>query len=86
MLSGSHPSMVYQYAFSVALALVAGALSTQDPGYATFTRIVLTLTGAFSAAFAVALLDTLTDWRDSIAVPADNRPGISSADPGGHPT
>lgn len=63
MLHGKHPSMVYQYALSVMLALVAGALSTQDPGYATFTRIVLTLGGAFSAAAAVALLDYLTNWR-----------------------
>ncbi len=63
MLHGPHPSMVYQYAYSVALALIAGALYTQDPGYATFTRIVLTLTGAFSAALAVALLDALTGWR-----------------------
>lgn len=63
MLNGPHPSMVYQYAFSVVLALVAGALSTQDPAYASFTRIVLTMAGAFSAAFAVALLDNLTRWR-----------------------
>ncbi len=68
MLSGPHPSMVYQYALSVALALIAGALSTQEPGYATFTRIILTLAGAFAAAFTVALLDALTQWRD--AVPA----------------
>ncbi|MFD2741769.1 FUSC family protein, partial [Sulfitobacter aestuarii] len=63
MLFGRHPSMVYQYAFSVTLALVAGALSTQDATYATFTRIVLTLVGAFTAACAVALLDALTNWR-----------------------
>ncbi|TDB03300.1 FUSC family protein [Halomonas marinisediminis] len=63
MLSGPHPSNVYQYAISVALSLIAGALSTQDAGYATFTRIVLTLTGAFTAAFAVALLDALTRWQ-----------------------
>ncbi len=43
MLRGPHPSMVYQYGFSVTLALVAGALSTQDPAYASFTRIALTL-------------------------------------------
>ena len=67
MLFGAQPSMVYQYAFSVTLALVAGALSTQDPGYATFTRIVLTLTGAFAAAFAVAVLDGLTQWRGGAA-------------------
>src|SRR5690554_1618284 len=63
MLYGKQPSMVYQYAFSVSLALIAGSLSTQDPGYATFTRIVLTLVGAFSAAGAVALLDGVTNWR-----------------------
>lgn len=63
MMFGKQPSMVYQYAFSVAMALIAGSLSTQDPGYATFTRIVLTLTGAFTAAGAVALLDALTNWR-----------------------
>lgn len=67
MLNGRHPSNVYQYAMSVALSLIAGALSTQDPSYATFTRIVLTLTGAFSAAFAVALLDALTGWRADAA-------------------
>lgn len=69
MLSGRHPSMVYQYGFSVMLSLVAGALSTQEAGYATFTRIVLTLGGAFTAAFAVALLDTLTDWRGGVEAP-----------------
>lgn len=63
MFDGRHPSNVYQYALSVALALIAGALSTQDAGYAVFTRIVLTLAGAFGAAFAVALLDALTGWR-----------------------
>lgn len=67
MLSGTHPSMVYQYAFSVSLALIAGALSTQDPGYAAYTRIVLTLTGALMAAFTVALLDALTEWRGAQA-------------------
>lgn len=70
MLHGTRPSMVYQYAFSVALALIAGALSTQDPSYATFTRIVLTLTGAFIAAFAVALLDALTNWRGAVVAGA----------------
>lgn len=63
MLSGSQPSNVYQYALSVALALIAGALSTQDAGYAVFTRIALTLAGAFAAAYTVALLDGLTLWR-----------------------
>ena len=63
MLRGPRPSMVYQYAFSVMLALVAGALSTQDAGYAVLTRIVLTLTGAGAAVGAVAILDGLTGWR-----------------------
>lgn len=71
MLNGRHPSMVYQYGFSVTLALVAGALSTQDPAYASFTRIVLTLAGAFTAAFLVALLDAATGWHaDPTEVPA----------------
>ncbi|WP_281825846.1 FUSC family protein [Jannaschia rubra] len=64
MLFGPRQSMVYQYAFSVVLALVAGAISTQDAAYATFTRIVLTLGGAFTAAFATALLDSASGWRD----------------------
>ena len=62
MLRGPYPSNVYQYAISVAMSLIAGALSTQDAGYAAFTRIVLTLAGAFAAAGAVALLDALTGW------------------------
>jgi len=65
MLHGPHRSMVYQYAFSVTLALVAGALSTQDPSYAAYTRIVLTLIGAFTAAFAVAGLDIITNWNET---------------------
>ncbi|MCX7568173.1 FUSC family protein [Sulfitobacter sp. F26169L] len=74
MLEGPQPSMVYQYAFSVTLSLVAGALSTQDPGYATFTRIVLTMAGAFTAAYVVALLDLLTNWRGSDAPHPANIP------------
>lgn len=70
MLRGPHPSAVYQYAISVAMSLIAGALSTQDAGYAAFTRIMLTLAGAFAAAGAVALLDALTGWRDRPVAPA----------------
>lgn len=70
MLKGPQPSNVYQYAISVAMSLIAGALSTQDAGYAAFTRIALTLAGAFAAAGAVALLDALTGWRDQLAAPA----------------
>ncbi len=62
MLSGAKPSTLYQYALSVALALIAGAVTTQDPAYASYTRIALTVAGAFSAALAVALLDALTGW------------------------
>ena len=70
MMRGRHPSMVYQYGYSVALALIAGALSTQEAGYATFTRIVLTLAGAFAAAFLVALLDALTAWQQAERISA----------------
>lgn len=75
MLTGPHPSNVYQYAMSVAFSLIAGALSTQDAGYAIFTRIVLSLGGAVAAVLAVALLDALTRWRadDAPEIPA---PGI----------
>lgn len=64
MLRGPHPSNVYQYGLSVAMSLIAGALSTQDLGYATLVRILLTLAGAFGAAFTVAILDALTGWRE----------------------
>lgn len=63
MMYGKQPSMVYQYALSVMLALVAGAVATQDAGYAAFTRVILTLAGAFAAAFTVALLDALLEWQ-----------------------
>lgn len=69
MLFGKQPSMVYQYAFSVAMGLIAGSLATQDPGYATFTRIVLTLVGALTAAGAVTLLDAATNWRGEQQAP-----------------
>lgn len=59
MMSGRHPAMVYQFALSVMVALTAGALSTQEPGYAAMTRIVLTLLGAVGAAYATALLEVL---------------------------
>lgn len=65
MFTGKQPSMVYQYAFSVTLALIAGALSTQEPSYATFTRIVLTLAGALSATLLIALLDALSGWNET---------------------
>jgi hypothetical protein len=69
-LTGRHASNVYLYGISVAMSLIAGSLSTQDAGYATLTRIVLTLVGAFAAALLVALLDALTDWRSHQLKPA----------------
>jgi|GEM_PF-745091 len=59
MLDSIRPSMVYQYAFSVFLALVAGSLASQDATYAIYTRLLLTLAGAFAAALAVAYFDWL---------------------------
>lgn len=53
--------MIYRYNFSVMLPLVAGALSTQHLGHVSFTRIVLTLAGAFAAAFIVERLDAITN-------------------------
>lgn len=59
MMGGPHPSMVYQNALSVAVALVATALTSQSPAYASFMRILLTVSGARAAAGLVAILDTL---------------------------
>ena len=59
MMDGRHPSMVYQYGLSVCLALVAGALSNQSPGYAAIMRVLLTGAGAILAACLVALLERL---------------------------
>lgn len=59
MMEGRHPSMVYQYALSVCVALVAIALSSQSPAYASIMRILLTGAGAICAAALLALLDSL---------------------------
>ncbi len=59
MMEGRHPPMVYQYALSVAVALIATALTSQSPAYAAVTRIVLTVGGAIAAAGLVAVLDTM---------------------------
>ena len=64
MLTGPRPAPVYQYALSVGLALIAGALSSQDAIYSTVTRVALTLLGAYATSFAVALLDSLTGWAE----------------------
>ena len=68
MMDGYHPSMVYQYALSVAVALIASALSNQSPAYASIMRILLTSTGAISAAILVAVLDALILARKPTAV------------------
>lgn len=59
MMDGRHPSMVYQYALSCGAGLMAGALAAQEPGYASYTRIVLTMIGVAVAALATALLEGL---------------------------
>jgi hypothetical protein len=59
MMQGPHSSMVYQYALSVTVALVATALTSQSPAYAAVTRILLTVIGAIAAAGLVAVLDAL---------------------------
>lgn len=59
MMDGPHPSMVYQYALSVTVALVATALTSQSPAYASVMRILLTVSGAMFAAGLVAVLDAL---------------------------
>lgn len=59
MMDGHHPSMVYQYALSVTVALVASTLSNQSPAYASVMRILLTGSGAIAAAVLVAILDAL---------------------------
>lgn len=59
MISGRHPAMVYQYAASVMISLIGGALATQEPGYAFLTRAVLTIGGAIGAAFLASLLEAL---------------------------
>ncbi|MFD0858274.1 FUSC family protein [Roseovarius aquimarinus] len=64
VLYDPRPHMAYQNAYPAAMALIAGALSTQDLGQAVLSRVLLTLVGAFTAAYAVALLDSVTGWRE----------------------
>jgi MFS family permease len=59
MMDGIHPPMVYQFAFSVMVALIAGALSTQAPVDATLSRIGLTLAGALTAAIMTTLIEAV---------------------------
>jgi hypothetical protein len=78
MLFDPRPHLAFQYAYPAALALIAGALGTQDLGAAILSRAGLTLIGAFTAAFAVAWLDRLTGWRGTGA----DRPPASTDAPG----
>lgn len=57
MMNGRHPPMVYQFAFSVTIALVVGCLTTQAPWDATLLRVGLTIVGALSAAIMTSLLE-----------------------------
>jgi phage shock protein PspC (stress-responsive transcriptional regulator) len=59
MIDGYYPPMVYQFAFSAMISLVAGGLSTQAPVDATILRIILTLFGAIAAAFMTVLLEQI---------------------------
>ncbi|MGO4452396.1 FUSC family protein [Phyllobacterium sp. TAF24] len=59
MMSGCHAPMVYQFSLSVALSLIVGALTTQEPVYAAITRIVLTVVGTMVAALCTAMLETM---------------------------
>jgi hypothetical protein len=67
MMNGRHPPAVYQFALSVTISLVGGALTNQDPVYATVTRVFLTFGGAISAAFLIAFLETALFARPSKA-------------------
>jgi hypothetical protein len=60
MMNGRHPPMVYQFALSAAISVAGGALTSQEPMYATITRIALTMGGAVAAALLTSLLEALT--------------------------
>lgn len=59
--------MVYQFAFSVTLALVATSLTTQAPWDATLLRVSLTIIGALAAAVLTSLLEQLLLPDDVLA-------------------
>lgn len=58
MMTSRLNATVYQFSLSVMLALIAIALTTQSPGYAAFTRFVVTLLGAAGAVLATAFLES----------------------------
>ena len=59
MMTSRLNATVYQFSLSVMLALIAIALTTQSPGYAAFTRLVVTLVGAGVAVLATTLIEGL---------------------------
>ncbi len=59
MLHGRYPPMVYQFALSVTIALVVGALGSKAPLGYTGMRIFLTLAGALTAAVLTSFLERL---------------------------
>ncbi|MGQ3149202.1 MAG: hypothetical protein ACT6R5_21865, partial [Agrobacterium sp.] len=64
MMSGRYPPMVYQFSLSVALSLIIGALTTQEPAYAALTRVALTFGGTVIAALLTATLESLFEVSD----------------------
>ncbi|EAT13658.1 hypothetical protein RED65_09709 [Oceanobacter sp. RED65] len=59
MMEGPLPPMVYQFALSVMLALLVGALNNQVPVYASILRVALTLVGTIGSVYLYALLEQL---------------------------
>jgi hypothetical protein len=72
MMTGSWPPMVYQFAFSGVISMVAGGLTTQEPVGAMTLRIFLTLAGAIGAAFMTAFLEKILIPSDPVPVSGDN--------------
>lgn len=73
MMSGRHPPMVYQFSLSVALSLIVGGLTTQEPSHAVLTRVALTFGGTIAAAVVTATLESLLLSPDRQVVPKNGR-------------
>lgn len=67
MMTGRHPPMVYQYAGSVLITLVTGALASREPTNAYLLRVTQTAIGAVGAAFLTALLESILAPGDAEA-------------------
>ena len=70
MFTGKRPAMVYQYAASVVVTLVAGAFTMQEPTFAFIQRVVLTFGGALVGAVITALLEALLVKPERTEAPA----------------